>query len=660
MFKRILIANRGEIACRIARTCRRLGIEYVAVYSSADAGAEHLKSAAASMCIGDGPATASYLDGAKLLEAALRTECEAVHPGYGFLSENSSFAASIENAGLVFIGPAPETIAALGDKARARRLMTEAGVPVVPGTMEASDDRRHLEEQIRAIGLPVLLKPSAGGGGKGMQVIADFHGLGDVIASAIRVARSSFGDGRLIAERYIENPRHIEVQIFGDGNGNAVHLFERECSLQRRHQKVIEEAPAPNLPAHTRERLLEAAVQGARSLNYRNAGTFEFIVGPDSQFYFLEVNTRLQVEHPVTEEITGLDLVEWQLSVAAGNGLPLSQAQISYAGHAMEARIYAEDPAQDFRPAPGRAVSVRWPGNLRVDASFSSAGNVPPYYDPMVAKIISRGCDRNAALSGLRQGLRDSVLLGIKSNMGYLLRVLDDPGVREGRIHTRYLDQHKELQVPDAGPSIAVMAALLLPRPADPRSPWAAGTVDILDRRHLDTDAPFGRVRARIDMHPAEVRIISLHGDSLTVRCMGRDWIVSRDEFCLCGTVQDTKWHACHHGSVWFAQVDGDHYILSPFEYLPPETKGKPRAAIAPMSGVISALPVKPGDKVHPGDVLVVIEAMKMEHAITADAEGIVQSVRYGKGESVREGELIVELAYGATESDAEQLLQDA
>lgn len=461
MFKRILIANRGEIACRIARTCQRLGIEYVAVHSLADAGSAHLSGAARTVCLGAGAAAESYLNSGKLLQAAGETSCEAVHPGYGFLSENSEFAASVEATGMAFIGPSPATIAALGDKARAKALMRAAGVPVVPGTDEASDNPATIEALARAIELPVLLKPSAGGGGKGMQIITRYEDLPRLIESAIRLARSSFGDGRMIVERYIEEPRHIEVQVFGDGRGNVVHLFERECSLQRRHQKVMEEAPAPRLPERARQHLLEAAVQGARSLDYRNAGTFEFIMDRDFNCYFLEVNTRLQVEHPVTEAITGLDLVEWQLRVAAGQELPLSQSEISCRGHAIEARIYAEDPAQDFRPSPGTVVRARWPSNLRVDAALDQSGEVPPFYDPMVAKIIASAADRPAALAALKAGLRQTALLGVTSNLGYLLRLLDDPGVLRGQVHTRYLDEHKSLQMPNSRPAAAAVCGTL-------------------------------------------------------------------------------------------------------------------------------------------------------------------------------------------------------
>lgn len=647
MFKRILIANRGEIACRIARTCRRLGIEFVAVYSEADAESEHLKGAVCTVCLGAGPASESYLDVDKLLDAALSTACEAVHPGYGFLSENSGFAAAVEKAGMVFIGPAPETIAALGDKARAKSLMQAAGVPVVPGSNDASDDPNLIEEQIRTIGLPVLLKPSAGGGGKGMQIIAQYDGLPSAIDSAIRVARNSFGDGRMIVERYIENPRHIEVQIFGDGNGNVVHLFERECSLQRRHQKVIEEAPAPNFPAQARERLLEAALLGASSLAYRNAGTFEFIVGPDFECYFLEVNTRLQVEHPVTEEITGQDLVEWQLRVAAGQGLPLTQDEIGCTGHAMEARIYAEDPAQDFRPSPGEVLEVHWPDELRVDSSLTRGGSVPPFYDPMVAKLIARAADRRASLELLRQGLSESVLLGIKTNIGYLIRVLTDAEVVEGNIHTRYLDEQKALQLPLSKPAAAAVAAAISLPTADAHvSPWMAGASEVLNRKDLDTKAPVGRLRFFIDQEITAVGLVSLGNGQLITAVQEEELTVQRDATGQRGRVNEWRWAAFAKEDDWLVQVAGDHYVLAPVAHSQERSDEGAQLTTAPMSGVIAALLVKEGDRVRAGEVLAVIEAMKMEHAVLAKADGLVQTVKYHQGQSVREGDMIVDVAY--------------
>lgn len=646
MFKRILIANRGEIARRIARTCQRLGIEYVAVHSIADASAAHLRGAIQTVCLGTGAAADSYLNAGKLLQAARDTGCEAVHPGYGFLSENNEFAASVESAGMAFIGPSPTTIAALGDKARAKALMRAAGVPVVPGTDEASDDPATIAALARAIELPILLKPSAGGGGKGMQIITHYEDLPGIIESAIRLARSSFGDGRMIVERYIEEPRHIEVQVFGDGRGNVVHLFERECSLQRRHQKVMEEAPAPHLPERARQRLLEAAVQGARSLDYRNAGTFEFIMDRDFNCYFLEVNTRLQVEHPVTEAITGVDLVEWQLRVAAGQSLPLAQSEIACYGHAIEARIYAEDPAQDFRPSPGAVVHARWPSALRVDAALDESGDVPPFYDPMVAKIIASAADRPAALAALKAGLDQTALLGVTSNLGYLLRLLDDPGVLGGRVHTRYLDEHKSLQTPCSRlAAAAVCATLSLPVQSMAASPWHAGTAcGAMDRVFLDPGAPLGRVRFMLDTEQASAALHAVDRSNVRSGADEQSWNVSRDATSLGGMVGRWRWDACLAVEGWHLQVAGDHYSVRPVLSEGDAGAQDAGGATAPMSGVIAALAVQPGDRVTPGDVLAVIEAMKMEYSIVADVEGTVATLRYGVGDSVREGELIADI----------------
>lgn len=651
MFHRILIANRGEIACRIARTCKRLGVQYVAVYSDADSAAAHLAGAVKTVCLGGSVASESYLNADKLLAAARQTDCDAIHPGYGFLSENSDFAASVEAAGLAFIGPTPMTISALGDKARAKALMRDAGVPVVPGCDEASDDAVLIEQQIRAITLPVLLKPSAGGGGKGMQIIDRLDGLLPAIESAIRVARNSFGDGRMIVERYIEQPRHIEVQIFGDGRGEVVHLFERECSLQRRHQKVLEEAPAPHLPDEARARLLSAAVQGAKSLNYRNAGTFEFIVDRDFQCYFLEVNTRLQVEHPVTEEITGQDLVEWQLRVAAGERLPLAQGEIVCKGHAIEARIYAEDPAHDFRPAPGAVAKVRWPSALRVDAGLLQAGEVPPFYDPMIAKMIASGDQRAAAMSALKNGLQNTTLLGVTTNIGYLLRVLNDDNVQAGLMHTRYLDEQKALQTPNSRSAAAAVAATLeLPSWSEPASAWAIGSrCGPSDRKTLDSQALLGRLEISVNQTPVSAGLQWIDQDGVCVLYDGEEYQVQRDKDRLGGWVRGMRWEALQTAVGWWLLVSGDHYAVLRSEQNGPVTGGSAENTGAPMAGVITSMKVREGDRVRPGDVLAVIEAMKMEHPIVADREGTVQQLRFKHGDSVREGDVLIDLSYEDT-----------
>jgi propionyl-CoA carboxylase alpha chain/3-methylcrotonyl-CoA carboxylase alpha subunit len=646
MMKRILIANRGEIACRIARTCRRLGLEYVAVYTRADALSPHLEGAVESICIGEGPAAQSYLDGARVIAAAIQTRCDAVHPGYGFLSENSEFAKAVIAAGLVFVGPRPETIAALGDKARAKALMENAGVPVVPGGMGASEQPEQIEEMVRSVGLPALLKPSAGGGGKGMQVITALDGLREAVASAIRVARSSFGDGRLIVERYIEQPRHIEVQVFGDGHGNVVHFFERECSLQRRHQKVVEEAPALSLPDTVRQQLVEAAVRGARSLGYLNAGTFEFIVGRDHGFYFLEVNTRLQVEHPVTECITGLDLVEWQLRVAAGEALPLAQESIHCHGHAIECRIYAENPTLDFRPSPGRVLAVRWPSGIRVDAGIVEGGVVPPYYDPMVAKLVTHENSRAKALSRMQAALADTSLFGLTSNIGYLQRVLADAGVQAGAIHTRYLDEKASRMAPRAnGAGAAALGAFI--GTAAAAGAWSEMLP--LNRGDLQPSAPWGMSSVWIDAEsyacawlrhsPQGCRVVVNDAvfDFGALRCVGGVYQVQ--------TERQGVWRAVAAEGCWELQIQGDRFTVELAHQRNFASEDKKPVAVAPMSGTLSALLVQPGQQVQAGEVLAVVEAMKMEHQVLAGQSGEVGHIRFAVGDSVKQGDLIVEVA---------------
>ncbi|OVZ59427.1 carbamoyl-phosphate synthase subunit L [Pigmentiphaga sp. NML080357] len=648
MFKRILIANRGEIACRIARTCARLGIEYVSVFSSADAASPHLDGAVATACLGDGPAQDSYLNIAGIITAAREHGCDAVHPGYGFLSENPGFATAVAQAGLAFIGPRADTIAALGDKARAKALMRAAGVPTVPGTDEAIDDPVRLAAMVRATGLPVLLKPTAGGGGKGMHVIRTGEGLDEAIGSAIRVARSSFGDGRLIVEKFIERPRHIEVQIFGDRHGSVVHLFDRECSLQRRHQKVIEEAPSLGLDETMRARLLEAAVRGAQSIGYINAGTFEFIVSQEQQFYFLEVNTRLQVEHPVTEAITGLDLVEWQIRIAAGERLPRSQADIRASGHAVECRVYAEDPANGFRPAPGRVDHVRWPAQARVDAGIRASGAVPPFYDPMVAKLITHAATREDALAGMRGALRDTVLLGLTTNLGYLRRILEDPAVAAGDIHTGYLDTRlADLAAPgDTRLAAACAAAASVDTAA--AGPWSArGCAGPMDRAALNPDAPLGETQVRDGGTPIGVMLVARRGERLALRV--GEWLVETTlapaaDGLRRGELGPLPWTARLSEETVAMQIGGDGYCLDISHDDTGRSLLAPGAARAPMPGVITLLSVKAGDTVQAGTTLAVVEAMKMENRVLADVDGLVRAVRYAVGDHVDAGDLLIEL----------------
>jgi propionyl-CoA carboxylase alpha chain/3-methylcrotonyl-CoA carboxylase alpha subunit len=639
MLKRLLIANRGEIARRIARTCRRLDIEYVTVYSDADASAPHLEGAVESVRIGAAAAADSYLHIESIVDAALRTGCDAVHPGYGFLSENHHFASAVADAGLVFVGPDAATIAAMGDKATARALMAEANVPVLPGSGEATESTDRLIADARRIGYPVILKPVAGGGGKGMQVVKDEAGMADAVAEAVRLGQSNFGDGRLLAERYVSRPRHIEVQVFGDTHGAVVHLFERECSLQRRHQKIIEEAPAAGLAPEVRTTLLEAAVRGAEALKYVNAGTFEFILDTDGRFYFLEVNTRLQVEHPVTEEITGVDLVEWQLRVASGERLPLGQHDISATGHAVECRVYAEDPDAGFQPAPGRADVVQWPvgvPDVRVEAAFDTSAEVPAFYDPMIAKLIARGSDRVSALRRLADATRTALVVGLTTNLGFLADLLQDTRVVSGRVDTHLVDAfvaETPRRAQASAAAAACAAAMQVPLQhswaATPASPWT-GTVGPLDRRVLDADAPLGRIALGDGGQEVEARLMGVHGDTVDVMVHDRTFrvSVSRRDGLFRGTLGDQRWAGLRTADRFELVIDGRRTALTARTQTESDSEAVDNILRSPMPGMVVALSCAVGDRVEEGAVLMVVEAMKMENRILAPLAGVVEEIR--------------------------------
>ncbi|WP_225823178.1 biotin carboxylase N-terminal domain-containing protein [Streptomyces naphthomycinicus] len=647
MVKRLLIANRGEIARRIARTCRRLGIEYVAVHSEADGAAAHLEGAFEQVLLGPSPAADSYLRIDALVDAALRTGCDAVHPGYGFLSENPRFAAAVAEAGLVFVGPGAGTIAAMGDKATAKRLMAEAGVPVLPGSADATESADEIRAHAARVGYPVILKPVAGGGGKGMRVIEREEDLAPAVEAAVRLARANFGDGRLLVERYLRRPRHIEVQVFGDTHGQVLHLFERECSLQRRHQKIVEEAPAVNLPADVREALLSAAVRGARAIGYVNAGTFEFILDGTGEFFFLEVNTRLQVEHPVTEAITGLDLVEWQLRVAAGEELPLSQDEITTSGHAIEVRVYAEDPDADFRPAPGRVLDARWPAGLRVDAAFDTTGDVPVFYDPMIAKIIAHGPARPAALALLRDAVRDTAVLGLTTNLGFLADLLGDTRVRAGLIDTHLVDEFTARAAehrPDPEPvAVACAAAMTLAAGGGAESPWS-GSLGALDRRLLDPEAPLGRVACRVGSRPLEAALLARRAGTLTVAVAGERYAVTGapDGSLVRGTAGEARWSGLRRADGCELVVDGRRVTLTLAVSGEDDGAAGGDAVTSPMPGTVVQLSVAVGDLVQQGDTVAIVEAMKMENRILAPATGVVEEIRCALSEIVSADQILV------------------
>ncbi|WP_035799767.1 acetyl/propionyl/methylcrotonyl-CoA carboxylase subunit alpha [Kitasatospora mediocidica] len=658
MLKRVLIANRGEIARRIARTCRRLDVEYVAVFSDADRSAAHLEGAVECVRIGAGPAADSYLNIAALVDAALRTGCDSVHPGYGFLSESPQFATAVADAGLVYVGPDAAMITAMGDKATARALMAEAGVPVLPGSPDATESAARLALDAGRIGYPVILKPVAGGGGKGMRVVQSEAELPEAVAAAVRLGRSSFGDGRLLAERYVPRPRHIEVQVFGDTHGNVVHLYERECSLQRRHQKVVEEAPAANLPVEVREALLDAAVRGAGSLGYVNAGTFEFILDADERFYFLEANTRLQVEHPVTEEITGVDLVEWQLLVAAGQPLPRAQHEITVSGHAVECRVYAEDPEEGFRPAPGRAQHVEWPDTIRVEAAFDQPDLVTAFYDPMIAKLIARGPDRPTALRRLVDAIDGTSVLGLTTNLGFLADLLQEPRVVAGRLDTHLVDGLVERATrPDrSAQATACAAAMEIPPTGDAdASPWS-GTVGALDRQDLDPRAPFGRVPVRDAAGPREAWLTGVRGNRVDVLVDGRPFGVSvaRRGPLFHGTVGDVAWTGLRTPGGYELVLAGHRVTLATRTFEQGDGDSVDNVVKSAMPGTVVGLSCAVGDRVEKGAVLVVVEAMKMENRILAPFAGVVDEVNCALHDIVSADQVLVLLtADVAAEADA-------
>jgi len=660
MFDKILIANRGEIACRVMRTAKRLGIRTVAVYSAADAEAAHVALADEAFLIGPAPVGESYLRTDAILDAVARSGAQAVHPGYGFLSENAGFAESCAKAGVTFIGPPVDAIRAMGSKSESKRLMEAAGVPLVPGYHGGKQSVPDLTAEAARIGYPVLVKASAGGGGKGMRVVTEEAGLPEAIASAKREAKAAFGDDTLLLEAYLPRPRHVEIQVFADTKGNCVYLFERDCSIQRRHQKVIEEAPAPALSDHIRRAMGEAAVAAAQAVNYVGAGTVEFLY-QDGRFFFIEMNTRLQVEHPVTEMITGLDLVEWQLLVASGKALPLAQEQISRKGHAFEARLYAEDPSRDFLPAIGRLTHLEPPvenAHVRVDTGVRQGDEVTPFYDPMIAKLIVWDVDRDAALRRLRRALADYRIAGVTTNVGFLGAIAGHPAFAAEEIDTGFIERHRARLLPASAPvpalglAFAALALLLwrqeeskaaAKRSGDPHSPWRQSNGWRLnDDNHHDFRFLDGAEERPVQVHfhpdgwqldfpdaTLTARRASLAGGTLTAEIGGerRSATVVRSGFDL--TV-------LHDGQSWRIKLD------DPSAKAADRESGDDRLA-APMPGTVVQVLVEAGATVTAGQPLVVVEAMKMEHTIKAPADGTVAAVHYRVGDSVAEGADLLE-----------------
>ncbi|MFE6623138.1 acetyl/propionyl/methylcrotonyl-CoA carboxylase subunit alpha [Streptomyces sp. NPDC057740] len=641
MFDTVLVANRGEIAVRVIRTLRSLGVRSVAVFSDADADARHVREADTAVRIGPAPAAESYLSVERLLEAAARTGAQAVHPGYGFLAENAGFARACAEAGLVFIGPPADAISLMGDKIRAKETVRAAGVPVVPGSSGSGLTDAELAAAAREIGTPVLLKPSAGGGGKGMRLVRDEAVLGDEIAAARREARASFGDDTLLVERWVDRPRHIEIQVLADGHGNVVHLGERECSLQRRHQKIIEEAPSVLLDEETRASMGEAAVQAARSCGYRGAGTVEFIVpgGDPSSYYFMEMNTRLQVEHPVTELITGLDLVEWQLRVAAGERLPYEQDDITLTGHAVEARICAEtvsvkEGARGFLPSGGTVLRLREPqgDGVRTDSGLSEGTEVGSLYDPMLSKVIAYGPDRATALRKLRAALAETVTLGVQTNAGFLRRLLAHPAVIAGELDTglveRVVDDLVTTDVPDEvyEAAAAVRREALLPKgdgwtdPYSVPSGWRLGGMARPVGFHLRVQDPVEYVpRGRADVTDDRVAV-TLDGVRHTFH-RADDWL-GRD---------GDAWHVRDHDPVAASLTGAAHAGAD--------------SLTAPMPGTVTVVKVAVGDEVTAGQSLLVVEAMKMEHVISAPHTGTVAELDVTPGTTVAMDQVLAVIA---------------
>ncbi|MFE7232759.1 acetyl/propionyl/methylcrotonyl-CoA carboxylase subunit alpha [Streptomyces sp. NPDC002405] len=638
MFETVLVANRGEIAVRVIRTLRALGVRSVAVFSDADAGARHVREADTAVRIGPAPAAESYLSVERILEAAARTGAQAVHPGYGFLAENAGFARACEEAGLVFIGPPADAISLMGDKIRAKETVKAAGVPVVPGSSGSGLTDAQLADAARGIGMPVLLKPSAGGGGKGMRLVRDAGLIDEEIAAARREARASFGDDTLLVERWVDRPRHIEIQVLADGHGNVVHLGERECSLQRRHQKIVEEAPSVLLDEETRAAMGEAAVQAARSCGYRGAGTVEFIVpGKDpASYFFMEMNTRLQVEHPVTELITGLDLVEWQLRVAAGEPLAFAQEDVRLTGHAIEARLCAEDPARGFLPSGGTVLGLREPegDGVRTDSGLSEGTEVGSLYDPMLSKVIAHGPDRATALRKLRAALAGTVTLGVQTNAGFLRRLLAHPAVVAGELDTGLVERVADELIPAEVPEEVYEAAAAV-RLEDLR-PKGGGWTDPFS-------VPSGwRLGGEPKPMAFPLRVTGL--EPVTHQVRGTHTVTDD----TVSVTLDGVRHTFRRAADWLAR-DGDAWHVRDHD---PVAASLSRAGhsgadslTAPMPGTVTVVKVAVGDEVAAGQSLLVVEAMKMEHVISAPHAGTVTELDVTPGTTVAMDQVLAVIA---------------
>ncbi|WP_455913482.1 acetyl/propionyl/methylcrotonyl-CoA carboxylase subunit alpha [Pseudomonas syringae] len=640
----VLIANRGEIACRVMRTAKAMGLTTVAVHSATDSNARHVREADIAVNLGGSKPSESYLQIDKLIEAAKASGAQAIHPGYGFLSENAGFARAVEQAGLIFLGPPASAIDAMGSKSAAKSLMETAGVPLVPGYHGEAQDAATFREASARIGYPVLLKATAGGGGKGMKVVERDEDLAEALASAQREAQSSFGDSRMLVEKYVLKPRHVEIQVFADQHGHCLYLNERDCSIQRRHQKVVEEAPAPGLTPHMRQAMGEAAVRAAQAIGYVGAGTVEFLLDARGDFFFMEMNTRLQVEHPVTEAITGLDLVAWQIRVAQGEPLPITQAEVPLKGHAIEVRLYAEDPTNDFLPATGTLAlyreSASGPGR-RVDSGVAEGDEVSPFYDPMLGKLIAWGQTREEARLRLLAMLDEFAIGGLRTNLGFLRRIIAHPAFADAELDTGFIPRYQDELLPAAEGlteefwQLAAQAYLstapVTVRADDAHSPWSA-------RTGLRLGGP-----SEVTLHlacDAESRSMVLRSDSQQgVRLNGEHLLIEQD-----GVRRQTL--AIRRADTLYLQWQGDVHGIRAVDPIADvdSNHGHHGGLTAPMNGSIVRVLVGVGEQVQVGTPLVVLEAMKMEHSIRANTAGTVTALYCSEGEMVKEGTVLVEL----------------
>lgn len=646
MFSKILIANRGEIACRIIKTAKRMGVKTVAVYSDADAKALHVKMADEAIHIGASPASQSYLKVDTIIAAAKQSGAQAIHPGYGFLSENPEFAEKIAAAGMVFIGPSADSIRKMGLKDEAKRLMEAANVPVVPGYHGAEQDVDFLASEAKKIGYPILIKARAGGGGKGIRLVEKSENFAEALGSAQSEGKASFGDSHVIIEKYILSPRHIEVQIFGDTHGNVVHLFERDCSMQRRHQKVIEEAPAPDMPENVRKAMTQAAVKAAKKINYHGAGTIEFIVDGAGKlrvdgFWFMEMNTRLQVEHPVTEAITGQDLVEWQLRVAYGEKLPLEQKEIKIEGHAFEARIYAEDPSEDFKPAPGKLVGLKFAGNARIDTGVESGDEISPYYDPMIAKITTHGATRENALNKMKENLDQTFCAGTSNNIGFLRRLANHKDFVRGKVDTGLIGRNIDCLGNFPAPTVCdFFTATIIGHAVDLKSPLLGWSLWQKPELKFELEYLTELIFINIEAMGEGVFNLIIGEEVATLSNIQIDG-------CILHATIKGETHSAHYlrdGRSIYVKSNADLYEFNIRDALDVSSNSanSSNQLIAPMTGTITKLNVRVGDKVSIDDPLLTLEAMKLENILKAPREGVIAEINCVQSDAVSEGAILI------------------